>query len=85
MRSRPSGARPARTLAVQNTKNATERSYTVQKMLADAGMNAGVTISLQSTDQRTLKAVKRDNISLELVSGAAAPLHPRPASRPTPT
>ena len=54
-----------RTLAVQNTKNATERAYTVQKMLADAGMNAGVTISLQSTDARTLKAVKRDNISLE--------------------
>ena len=53
-----------RTLAVQNTKNATERSYTVQKLLADAGMNAGVTISLQSTDPRTLKAVKRDNISL---------------------
>jgi hypothetical protein len=39
-----------RTLAVQNTKN--------------AGMNAGVTISLQSTDRRTLSAVKRDNISL---------------------
>jgi radical SAM superfamily enzyme YgiQ (UPF0313 family) len=53
-----------RTLAVQNTKNATERAYTVQKMLADAGMNAGVTISMQSTDARTLKAVKRDNISL---------------------
>jgi radical SAM superfamily enzyme YgiQ (UPF0313 family) len=53
-----------RTFAVQNTKNATERAYTVQKMLAEAGMNAGVTISLQSTDRRTLIAVKRDNISL---------------------
>ena len=53
-----------RTLSVQNTKNATERSYQVQKTLADAGMNAGVTLSLQSTDARTLKSVKRDNISL---------------------
>jgi hypothetical protein len=53
-----------RTLSVQNTKNATERSYQVQKTLADAGMNAGVTLSLQSTDAHTLKSVKRDNISL---------------------
>jgi radical SAM superfamily enzyme YgiQ (UPF0313 family) len=57
-----------RTLSVQNTKNATERAYRVQKMLADAGMNAGVTISLQSTDRRTLLAVKRDNISLDSFS-----------------
>jgi radical SAM superfamily enzyme YgiQ (UPF0313 family) len=53
-----------RTLSVQNTKNATERSYQVQRTLADAGMNAGVTLSLQSTDAHTLKSVKRDNISL---------------------
>jgi radical SAM superfamily enzyme YgiQ (UPF0313 family) len=52
-----------RTLAVQNTKNATERAYTVQSMLANANMNAGVTISLQSTDARVLKSIKRDNIS----------------------
>jgi len=53
-----------RTLSVQNTKNATDRSYQVQKTLADAGMNAGVTLSLQSNDPHTLKSVKRDNISL---------------------
>jgi radical SAM superfamily enzyme YgiQ (UPF0313 family) len=53
-----------RMLAVQNTKNATERAYKVQKMLADAEMNAGVTISLQSTDPRVLTSIKRDNISL---------------------
>lgn len=52
-------------LSVQNTKNATERAYKVQKLLADAGLNKGVTISLQSVDPDTLKAVKRQNISSE--------------------
>lgn len=50
-------------LSVQNTKNATERAYQVQKLLADAGLNKGVTISLQSVDTATLKAIKRQNIS----------------------
>lgn len=52
-------------LSVQNTKNATDRSYTVQKMLSDAGLNKGVTLSVQSMDTTTLKNIKRDNISLE--------------------
>lgn len=52
-----------RALSVQNTKNATERAYLVQKTLADAGLNKGVTISLQSTDPSTLEAIKRSNIS----------------------
>ncbi len=51
-------------LSVQNTKNATERSYQVQKLLADAGLNKGVTIAMQSLDPGTLKSVKRHNISL---------------------
>lgn len=51
-------------LSVQNTKNATDRSYTVQKMLSDAGLNKGVTLSVQSMDDTTLKNIKRDNISL---------------------
>ena len=51
-------------LSVQNTKNATERAYKVQKLLADAGLNKGVTISLQSVDPNTLKSIKRQNISL---------------------
>jgi radical SAM superfamily enzyme YgiQ (UPF0313 family) len=52
-------------LSVQNTKNATERAYKVQKILADAGLNKGVAISLQSTDENTLQSIKRANISLE--------------------
>ncbi|MBI4062697.1 MAG: radical SAM protein [Elusimicrobia bacterium] len=50
-------------LSVQNTKNATERAYKVQKILADAGLNKGVVISLQSVNPQTLKDIKRDNIS----------------------
>jgi hypothetical protein len=52
-------------LSVQNTKNATERAYAVQKALNDAGLNKGVTISLQSMDTGVLTAIKRRNISLE--------------------
>lgn len=52
-------------ISVQNTKNATERSYQVQKILSDAGLNKGVVVSLQSVDETTLKAIKRDNINLE--------------------
>jgi tRNA A37 methylthiotransferase MiaB len=51
-------------LSVQNTKNATERAYQVQKTLADSGLNKGVTLSMQSLDPHTLKSIKRDNISL---------------------
>jgi len=54
-----------RALSVQNTKNATERAYKVQKLLNDAGLNKGVTIALQSVDPATLKSVKRQNISSE--------------------
>lgn len=51
-------------LSVQNTKNATDRSYEVQKLLSDAGLNKGVTLSVQSMDQKTLENIRRDNISL---------------------
>ncbi|PIQ86834.1 MAG: hypothetical protein COV74_03110 [Candidatus Omnitrophica bacterium CG11_big_fil_rev_8_21_14_0_20_45_26] len=50
-------------MSVQNTKNATERAYQVQKTLAEAGLNKGVTVSLQSVDDVTLKSIKRSNIS----------------------
>ncbi|MDP6503372.1 MAG: cobalamin-dependent protein, partial [Planctomycetota bacterium] len=50
-------------LSVQNTKNATERAYQVQKILSDAGLNKGVTLSLQSVDDHTLESIKRSNIS----------------------
>ena len=51
-------------MSVQNTKNATERAYITQKILADSGLNKGVTLSMQSLDQNTLINIKRDNISL---------------------
>jgi len=51
-------------LSVQNTKNATDRSYEIQKMLSDAGLNKGVTLSVQSMDKTTLTNIRRDNISL---------------------
>jgi len=51
-------------LSVQNTKNLPEQAYHIQKILADAGLNKGVTLSLQSTNKQTLKYVKRNNISL---------------------
>ena len=54
-----------RALSVQNTKNATERAYLTQKILSDAGLNKGVALALQSVDGETLKAIKRDNISLD--------------------
>ena len=52
-------------LSVQNTKNARERAYKVQKLLADEGLSKGVTLAMQSVDPHTLKSIKRDNISTE--------------------
>ena len=52
-------------LSVQNTKNARDRAYKVQKFLSDHGLNKGVTLALQSLDESTLKHIKRDNISLD--------------------
>lgn len=51
--------------SVQSTKNATERAYITQKILADAGLNKGVALSMQSLDAETLRNIKRDNISLD--------------------
>ena len=51
-----------RVLSVQNTKNSTLKSYEIQKVMQDAGLNKGVTLSLQSIDENTLKNVKRSNI-----------------------
>lgn len=48
--------------SVQNTKNSTEKSYEIQKALADAGLNKGVTLSLQSVDEKVLRDIKRSNI-----------------------
>ncbi len=51
-------------LSIQNTKNATERAYLTQKILSDAGLNKGVTLSMQSLDDNTLNAIKRENIRI---------------------
>ncbi|MEK7507154.1 MAG: radical SAM protein [Patescibacteria group bacterium] len=51
--------------SVQNTKNATERAYTIQKIISDAGLNRGVVLSMQSLDPVTLANIRRDNISLK--------------------
>lgn len=52
-------------LSVQSTKNATERSYAIQKVLSGAQLNKGVNLALQTLDKTTLKNVRRQNISLE--------------------
>ncbi|MBI4151870.1 radical SAM protein [Candidatus Woesearchaeota archaeon] len=51
--------------SVQNTKNATERAYEVQSIIAQAGLQRGVVLSMQSLDPNTLKAIKRTNIRLD--------------------
>ncbi|MEI7607524.1 MAG: radical SAM protein [Rhodospirillaceae bacterium] len=51
--------------SVQNTKNATDRAYAVQKILADAGLNKGVALSIQTLSKEALVNIRRDNISLE--------------------
>ena len=46
----------------------TARGYSalcMAKILSDAGLNKGVALSMQSLDPQTLKAIKRDNISLD--------------------
>jgi len=52
-------------LSVQNTKNATERAYLTQKILADAGLNKGVALSMQTVDMPTLENIGRKNIAIE--------------------
>lgn len=54
-----------RILSVQNTKNATDRSYKIQKLLTETNLNPKVTISLQSVSTQSLAAIKRSNISTE--------------------
>ena len=51
--------------SVQNTKNVKERAFGVQKLLSDSGLGKGVTLSMQSLNEDTLKFIKRDNISLD--------------------
>jgi len=50
---------------IQNAKNATERSYDIQKLIADSMQTIGVTLSIQSADENTLKNIRRSNIRSE--------------------
>ena len=52
-------------ISIQNTKNATERSHLIQKILADAGLSRGATIAIQTLNLSALKNIKRQNISLK--------------------
>jgi radical SAM superfamily enzyme YgiQ (UPF0313 family) len=48
----------------QSAKNATERVYRIEKMLAESGLSQGATLSFQSVSQQALKDIQRENISL---------------------
>ena len=50
-------------LSVQNTKNATEMSYNVNKLLAESELSKGVNLAFQSLNPATLEAIGRKNIS----------------------
>jgi radical SAM superfamily enzyme YgiQ (UPF0313 family) len=53
-------------VSVQNTKNRTDRSEQIQRIFKESrAVTFGASISLQSVDRDVLKAIKRDNISLE--------------------
>lgn len=45
-------------------KNSNDRVFQVSKMLNDAGMSKGTTLSFQSMDEHTLEVVKRKNIKV---------------------
>lgn len=47
------------------TKNSTDKIFEVAKIFHDAEMQRGVSLSMQSLHEPTLKAVKRQNIKLE--------------------
>lgn len=51
-------------VSTQSTKNVTERAFEVQCLLSNAGVSNGATLSMQSIFPDTLKAIKRQNISL---------------------
>lgn len=50
--------------SVQNTKNNSDSSYEVQKILSKSGLSKGALIAFQSMHEPTLKAIKRGNIKL---------------------
>ncbi len=54
-----------RALSVQSTKNFTEQSYEIFKIMSDAGLNKGVSLSLQSLNEDTLINTGRKNVSIK--------------------
>jgi 2-(S-pantetheinyl)-carbapenam-3-carboxylate methyltransferase len=52
-------------LSVQSAKNATERTYAIQKLIDGSLSSYGATISLQSVNDQTLANIRRANISSE--------------------
>ena len=55
-----------RGLSVQNAKNPKEHTLEALEVLEKAGINKAVVMSLQSTNPDTLKAVRRENMEVEL-------------------
>lgn len=49
-------------------KNSDDRIFEITKLLSDAGMNKGATLSFQSMDETTLETVKRKNIKIQKFS-----------------
>lgn len=49
-------------------KNSDDRIFEITKLLSDAGMNKGATLSFQSMDDTTLETVKRKNIKMDKFS-----------------
>lgn len=54
------------------TKNSTEKIFDAAKIFHDAGMLRGISISMQSLNEDTLRAIKRDNIRLSTFSDLQA-------------
>ncbi len=49
----------------QTAKNVKQRNFEIQKILADAGLNSVTSLAVQSTHPEVLKAINRQNISLQ--------------------
>jgi len=51
-------------LSVQNTKNSSDRTFKIQKILEESGLSKGVNLAFQSLNEETLKEVGRKNVPL---------------------
>tara|TARA_R110001599_G_scaffold50839_9_gene143148 strand:+ start:1262 stop:3235 length:1974 start_codon:yes stop_codon:yes gene_type:complete len=47
------------------TKNSTDKVFELARIFSDAGMNKGVSISMQSLNETTLESIKRKNIKMK--------------------